>query len=253
MRTPAALVSAVVVSLAFIVWAAQPVAYITEIQRAGGDVHVRAAGEQEWKTPRPLLPLSPGDQVRVTGQAKVVVLYHADGQTVTLTSANSPLTVTLAADTRRSDQVRVVTAAITQFFLGKQNTPQLRQAATRGDSVLIISPRHTRLLPGPVTFEWEGPEHLRYGVRVEGPSGLVWRATDLTRVPQRYPASAPQLVPGVRYSWKLEMAQHPAQETQFEIMTEADAARSQAALATLEGTTRGYPRTNAAVMRAELQ
>lgn len=250
MKALAALVAALVTSFGPVAWAAQPIAYITEIQRTGGDVNVRAAGEQEWTTPRPLLALSAGDQLRVSGQARLVVLYHADARTVTVTAANSPFTVTPEADTRRSDQFRVVASTVAQFFGGKQSAPQLRQAATRGDNVVIISPRHTRLLPGPLVFEWDGPETLRYGVRVFGPDGIVWTQANLPRAPLPYPATAPMLAPGVRYTWELEAAGRDRQTTTFEIVTDVEADRIRAALATLDGTTQGPPRATGAVMQA---
>ena len=250
MRRLIALVAVVMVALTLTVRAAQPIAYVTEIQRSGGDVQVRASGEQEWTTPRPLLALSAGDQVRVTGQARLVVLYHADARTVTVTAANSPVTITPAPDTLRGEQVRVLTAAVTQFFMTKQNAPQLRQAATRGDNVLIVSPRHTRLLPGPVVFEWEGPEQLRYGVRVVGPEGTVWTQAGLPRTPLRYPTTAPLLSAGVRYTWELEIPGRGRQSTSFEIVADADAARIRAGLAALDRATDGYPRTTVALMQA---
>jgi len=245
------LVAVVVGSFGRPAWAAQPIAYITEIQRTGGDVQVRVAAEQEWKTPRPLLALSAGDQLRVSGQARLVVLYHADGRSVTVTAANSPFTVTVEADARRTEQARVFANTVAQFFLSKQSAPQLRQAATRGDSVLIVSPRHTRLLPGPIVFEWDGPDNLRYGVRVVGPDGIaVWTQTDLPRAPLSYPTTAPALVPGLRYTWELDAVGRGRQPTSFEIVTDAEAVRVRGSLAELDRATQSYPRATLAVTKA---
>jgi len=232
------------------VWAAPPIAYVTEIQRSGGDVHVRASGDPEWTIPRPLLALSAGDQVRVTGQARLVVLYHADARTVTVTAANSPVTITPAPDTLRGEQVRVLTSAVTQFFMTKQSAPQLRQAVTRGDTVVIISPRHTRLLPGPVVFEWEGPDNLKYGVRIVGPEGTLWTQIGLSRTPLRYPTTAPMLASGIRYTWELEVPGRGRQSSSFEVVPDADAARIRSGLTALDRATDGYPRTTVALMQA---
>jgi hypothetical protein len=233
--------------------AAEPIAYVTEIQRKGAaHVAVRTAGTPEWKVPQPLLALRPGDQLRATSDARIVLLFHAGGGTVTVTSANSPFTVEARPGSPRSEQVRVVTAGITEFFLGKQAPPTHRRAASRGDAVMIVSPRHTRLFPGPITFEWEGAEHLRYAVRVVGPEGPVWQQSDLPRAPLSYPSSAAPLARGVRYSWELLAPGQPSQQTMFEILTNVEAARVRTALETLDREIREYPRATATVMRAAL-
>jgi hypothetical protein len=78
---------------ASVVWAVDPVAYLTEITSGRGHVQIKVAGADEWKRPQPLLALPNGDQVRVTADARVVVLYHAGGAIQTVTAANSPLTI----------------------------------------------------------------------------------------------------------------------------------------------------------------
>lgn len=249
------LVALVTLALCGPAWAADPVAYITEIQRkGGGEVRLKAVGENDWKKPQPLLALKPGDQLEARGEARVVVLFHAGGGTKTVTAANSPFTIAAPAGAAGGgDQLKTVTASVSQFLLGKQDPPQYRQLATRGltPAPLIISPRHTRVFPEGLTFEWEGGDRLRYTLRVIGPQGVVWEQTNLARQPVPYPATAPPLTPGVPYRWELEAPGHPVERTQFEVLTEADAARVRSALAALDRA-EGYSPGTLIVMRTAL-
>lgn len=233
--------------------AADAVAYVTEIHRAGRDEVAVKQGGAGWKMPQPLLALRPGDQVRATGGARVVILYHGGGGTQAVTAANSPFTVAVAPAGGSGEQFKVVAGAVSEFFLGKQGPPTFRRAATRGEPTTLLSPRHTRLFPGPVTFEWEGAEHLRYTVRLLGPEGVIWQQADLPRRPVAYPPAAPSLRPGVRYLWELEAPGQPVQRTQFEILSEADAARVRSVLAVLDSGTRdSYSRGTVVVMRSSV-
>lgn len=233
--------------------AADPVAYITEIKKGGGEVRVKAAGESDWKAPRPLLALRGGDQLEARGDARLVVLFHAGGGTKTVTAANSPFTIAVPAASAGAGQLKTVSASVGRFLLGKQDTPQYRRLATRSlvAPPLIVSPRRTRVFAEGLTFEWEGGDRLRYALRLIGPQGLVWAQKDLPRKPVPYPATAPALTPGVPYRWELEAPGHPVERAQFEILTEADAARVRAALAALDRA-EGYSPGTLVVMRAAL-
>lgn len=234
--------------------AAQPVAYITEIHRPGAsEVGIKRAGQPDWRSPQPLLPLEPGDQVRVSGDARVVLLYHAGGGTQTVVASNSPFTVTPASGASSGEQFRVLATGITEYLFGKREAPTYKRAATRSLGAILISPRHTRLFPGDVVFEWEGSDALTYTVRVLGPEGLLWEQRNLPRRPVKYPATAAPLRLGVRYFWELEAPGQPVERTQFEILTETDTARIRNALGVVEkGTREGYPRSTVTVIRAAL-
>src|SRR5215831_5700785 len=73
-------------------WAEDPVAYVTEIQRDGtGGAFVRlAAGDGQFHPAQPLLALRRGDEIRVSGNGQVVLLYHAGSGTRRITRADSP-------------------------------------------------------------------------------------------------------------------------------------------------------------------
>lgn len=254
--TPAWLAALVTLVLGGPAWAADPVAYITEIQRkGGGEVRVKAAGESDGKAPRPLLALKPGDQLEARGEARVVVLFHAGGGTKTVTAANSPFTIAAptGAAAGGGDQLKSVTASVSQFLLGKQDSPQYSRLSTRGltPAPLIVAPRHPRVVPEGLTFEWEGGDRLRYTLRVIGPQGVVWEQTNLARRPVTYPATAPPLTPGVPYRWELEAPGHPVERTRFETLTEADLARVRSALAAL-ARAEGYSPGTLIVIRTAL-
>lgn len=234
--------------------AAQPVAYITEIHRPGAsEVGIKRAGQPDWRSPQPLLPLEPGDQVRVSGDARVVLLYHAGGGTQTVVASNSPFTVTPASGASSGEQFRVLATGITEYLFGKREAPTYKRAATRSLGALLISPRHTRLFPGEVVFEWEGSDGLSYTMRVLGHEGVLWEQKNVPRRAVSYPATATPLRPGVRYVWELEVPGQPVQRTQFEVLTDGETARVRTALGIVELATReGYPRATVTVMRAAL-
>ena len=107
------------------------------------------------------------------------------------------------------------------------------------------------MLPGAVTFEWTGSDTLRYKIRVLGPQGLLWEQANLPRKPVSYPASAPVLEPGVRYTWQLEPTGQPMQQAEFEILPAAEAARVRESLDILApASLPGYPPSSIALMRA---
>jgi len=232
--------------------AAEPVAYITEIQRTGpGEVEVKPAGERDWRPSRPLLALRPGDQVRAQGAARAVVLFHGGG-TKAVTPEGPPLTIEApAASGGVTAQLRALTEGVGRFLLGKQDPPQYRRLATRSVTLppVIVAPRNTRLLGGDPVFEWEGSSRARYTLRVVGPGGVVWERSELPRAPLAYPATAPRLAPGVRYAWELEVRGHAVQRAEFELLPDAEAQRVRAALAALDGAP-GYSSGTLALMRA---
>jgi hypothetical protein len=110
------------------------------------------------------------------------------------------------------------------------------------------------VLPGAVTFEWSGSERLKYRVRLRGSQGsVVWEQGDLTRRSVVYPASAPALTAGTRYTWELETQEYGVQRASFEVAPAADAARVRDSLALLTPTAaRAYPPATLALMRAGL-
>jgi predicted Zn-dependent protease len=80
---------------------------------------------------------------------------------------------------------------------------------------------------------------------------VLWEQSELRRRPLPYPAAAPPLAPGVLYTWELEAPEQPSQQTRFEILFDAEAARIREQLALLAGAPGpGYSAGTLRVMRA---
>lgn len=240
--------------------AADPVAVLTEFRSGSGEVRVRLAGESAWTAPQPLLALRPGDQVRVSGDGRAVVVFSGGRAPQTVTGATSPFTVTAPGGGSGGDRVHALVGSVSQYLFGKQDKPAyvslyapLTTRSARVPPPVLLSPRQTRLLPGPVTFEWSGAETLRYHVRLFSPEGLLWERSNLRRQPVPYPADAPPLKPGVRYAWELHAERHPVQRGEFEIVEPGEARRVTEELGLLTpATLKGQPPSTVTLIRAGL-
>jgi hypothetical protein len=256
MRTPRTLLVMVgFLVLQGLAWAREPVAVLTEIRLGQGEVQVKVAGEADWITPQPLLMLQPGDQLRATGDGQGVIVFIGGHGAQIVTAANSPFTIHTPRGETSAEKFKAVLASVTHFLRGQRQPATYQSLAVRSLSqpMRIISPRQSRLLPSPVTFEWVGSDRLRYSVRVLGPQGLVWEQADLPRQPLRYPEAAPALSAGVRYTWELAARGHMVQQAQFEFLPATEAARVQGALALLgPGLLGGYPPNTVVLLRAGL-
>jgi hypothetical protein len=232
-------------------WAADPVAVLCEIRIGQGEVWVRTAGTSDWMPPRPLLALHAGDQIRAEGDGQAVLTFTGGG-TQTVVSSNSPYTVQAPTAESGGENVGALVGRVTQFLLGQGKSPTYRALAVRGPlQPVILSPRETKLLPGPVTFEWSGPDRLRYTIRVRGPQGLLWEQAQLSRRPLSYPEAAPALRDGVPYTWELQSNGHLVQRAQFEFVPVSEAARVQETLGLLQpDTLPGYPPNTVLLLRA---
>ncbi len=250
----AALAAAVCLSLPGWARAADPVAVLTELRMERGQVQVKRAGESQWAVPQPLLALRPGDQLRAAGEGRAVLVFTGGRGVQSVSASNSPFTVEAPASGGSSEKLRGVLGSVADFLVGKQkdlNYLPLSVRAVHPPRVLPLSPRDTRLVSAPVVFEWSGSDSLRYRIQVSGPQGLLWEGVNLPRKPLTYPASAPALSPGVRYSWQVQAAGQPAQRTEFEILAPDDAARAREAMDLITPVALpGSSRSSVAVMRA---
>jgi len=251
------IVAAIVVLTAALAWAQEPLAVLTEMQIKGGKVEVKTAAEPDWQTPKPLLSLRPGDQVRVSGGGRAVLVFTGGRGTQVVTQANSPFTVQAQAGEGVTDRAKAVMGNVTTFLLGQQREKtyqSLSVRSVRAQPPIILAPRDSRVLPGGLNFEWTGSDRLKYRVRLLGPQGaLLWEQADLDRKPLAYPGGAPALTPGVRYTWELETKEHGVQRASFDVAQPADAARVKDALASLTpAAAKGYPPATLSLMRAGL-
>ena len=253
----AALTGAAMLSFAAAAAAASaedPVGVLTEIRADRGKVEVKRAGEADWKPAQPLLALRPGDQIRAAGEARASLVFTGGRGAQAVSAANSPFTVLPPATQGSSDKVKGLVGGVTDFLAGKQKDLAylpLSVRAVRPPRLAQIEPRDTKLMPGPVTFEWSGSNTLQYRLRVVGPKGVLWEQASLPRKPVPYPSSAPALEPGVRYSWQLETDGQPMQQTAFEILSAADAQRVRESLDLLvPASLPGYTPSSVALVRA---
>ena len=250
----AALAGALVLTLATLAYAADPIGVLTEIRAEKGRVEVKRAGESEWKAAQPLLALRPGDQIRVTGEARASLVFTGGRGAQAVSAANSPFTAQPPTTAGAGDKAKALAGSVTDFLAGKQKDLAylpLSVRAVKPPRVAQLQPRETKLLPGPVTFEWSGSDTLRYKVRVLGPQGVLWEQANLPRKPVAYPASAPALEPGVRYSWQLETEGQPTQQAEFQILSADEAKRVRESLDILvPASLSGYPPSSVALMRA---
>jgi len=247
--------AAAVLLMTALAWASDPLAVVTEIQARQGKVEVKATGS-DWQTPKPLLSLRAGDQVRAVGDARAVLVFTGGRGTQVVTAANSPFVIQALPAEGSTDKARTVLGNVTNFLIGQQRERAYQSLSVRSvrQPPLILAPRDTRVLPGAVTFEWSGSDRLKYRVRLRGSQGsVVWEQGDLTRRSVVYPASAPALTAGTRYTWELETQEYGVQRASFEVAPAADAARVRDSLALLTPTAaRAYPPATLALMRAGL-
>jgi hypothetical protein len=229
-----------------------PVAVLTEIKTAQGEVRVKPAGEADWKAPLPLLSLRAGDQVRATANATVVLMFTGGQGTVTVSAANSPYAVTPPTAAGPGGKNQGLLSNLSRMLAGKRKDLAYVPLATRSvkQPPLLLFPRTGKLL-APPTFEWGGSDRLRYAVRVLGPQGLIWEQDNLPRAALPYPASASRLQPGVPYRWELEAKDFPVQQGRFVILLPSEIAPVQEALRSLDpAALPGYPKNTVALMRA---
>jgi hypothetical protein len=226
------------------VHATDGVAVIIEIRLNAGEVQVKRSDETAWRQAQPLLTLRPGDQINVRQDARVTLAFIGSRGTRVLGVADSPFIVVYEPPKSPAERARETVGAIVQFLIGASREPTQIPIAVRPGPpirVAILSPRDSRLLPGPVTFEWTGSHSVRYRVRVLGPEGTVWEAGDVTLGQTVYPAWAPPLLAGVRYQWQLEAPNAPAQQAYFELLgpDQADRIRTTLDLLNSEGVSQG--------------
>jgi hypothetical protein len=198
---------------------------ITEIKVGKGKVEVKSAGKPD-RPAGPFLALRPGDSVRTSDNAFAVILLTGGRGTVKVDASNSPyvLAVGAAADSKLQKAQTLVAGSV--GFLSSQaaEPPKAVMSVRAGAKpAVILSPRNTAVLPGPLTFEWLGTQFARYTVRVSIPSGVLLEKKGIVGARFEYPADAPALKSGVRYTLVVEPATGPLQETTFEVLEAARA------------------------------
>lgn len=208
---------------------------ITEIKLGRGRVEVRPAGSADWRPAGPLQALRAGDAVRATENAVAVVVLTGGRGSVRVEAAGSPYRVPAPAAAEGATQkaLQLLQASL-GFLSGSAKESPTAVLATRGVSrpPVLLGPRNGPVLPDALTVEWQGSRLARYTLRIAGPRGLVLERAELTGSRFDYPADAPRLASGVRYTVQVIARGHPPQEAWFEVV---EAARAQAVRQDLAG------------------
>jgi len=146
-----ALAGAIVLACAAFAHAADPVGVLTEIRAERGQVEVKRAGETRWTAAQPLLALRPGDQLRVTGEARAALVFTGGRGAQAVSAGNSPFTVLPPAAAEAGDKVKGLVGSVTDFLSGKQKDLAylpLSVRSVRPPRVAQLEPRTSKILPG---------------------------------------------------------------------------------------------------------
>jgi len=206
---------------------AESVGMITEIKMGKGRVEVQAAGKADWRLAGPFLALRAGDTVRATADASAVILLAGGRGTVKVDASRSPLVMRPgAADDGKLQKARTLVEGSVKFLAAGPKEPPKAVLSVRaaGAAPVVLAPRNSAVLPGPLTVEWLGGRASRYAVRLLAPSGVVLEKTGIVGSRWEYPTDAPPLAPGVRYTVQVVPQTGRAQEASFEVL---DAGRAQ--------------------------
>jgi hypothetical protein len=204
---------------------------VGEVKPGKGRVELKPAAGGDWRAARPLAALRAGDTLRATEDAVVVVVLSGGRRTMSVNAARSPYTVP-APDTgpARSDKVKSLVQSSMGFLSGATGESPRAALVTRSVTVppLVLAPRNTSVLPGPLTFEWVGHHAGRYVVQVIGPGGLTLDRPEVVGNRLAYPSEAPPLAPGIRYTLRVVARGQSPQESWFEVVapTRAEAVRA---------------------------
>ena len=199
---------------------------ITELQMARGRVEVRTAGTVEWRLAEPFLALQAGDAIRASEDAWAVVVLSGVKGSLRVDAARSPVLVPATPPEKTKVEKAAALLQASLKFLSDTTRDTLRSVmVTRGPprTPVVLTPRNGPVLPESLTFEWLGSRFGRYTIRIVGPRGVILERTDLTGTKFDYPADAPRLDPGARYTFHVLAERYSPQAVWFEVL---DAARA---------------------------
>jgi hypothetical protein len=225
---------------------------ITELKPGRGRVEVRRAGASDWLAATPLLALRPGDAVRATENALAVVVLTGGKGSVKVAAPNASFVVPPPSADSRLQKAQALLAGSLGFLAAGAKEPPQAVLATRAVSrpPVVVSPRNTRVLPDSLAFEWAGSRLSRWTVRVVGPGGVLVERAGVPGTRFDYPAAAPRLEPGTRYSFQVMGPVHPPQDAWFEILDRGAADAVRADLAALQQALGSVPAGTLAAVKA---
>jgi hypothetical protein len=243
--TAALLATALLVATS--VEAAGPIGVVTELQVSNGPVEVKSGGG-DWERVKPLLAVNEGDQIRVSGASRAVIVFATTQRSVVVTTANSPYTATAPAPPGLAERIRSAVGFLQTMPRESSRRALTVRSARDLAAVVLLSPRATLVGPDAVDFEWAGPEATRYSVRVvSGDGRVLWEKVDVAGSAIALAPGEARLRPG-RYRWEVESKSHGIQRAAFDVATREAAAQARAGAEAVEQA--GYPAATAALLKA---
>lgn len=197
------------------------VGMVTQVAGELGIVEVMPKGGPHWRPARPLLALRPGDTIRTTADASVILILSGDPHPLKIDSTNSPFIVPAPRpDMPRSAKAVVLLRAIIAYLSINTQDKLAPVLVTRHSQSTrsIVSPRAGPVLPGTLVFEWSPTRSGSATVTVLSTAGVLLKRTGVTTTTLVYPEAAPMLTSGERY--RLRVQDNPAAplDTWFEIV-----------------------------------
>lgn len=228
---------------------------ITEIKLGGGRVEVKGPGTDDWRPAGPLMSLLAGDEVRASEGAAAVVLLSGGRGIIRIEAGADPVAIP-APEVRQTKtrKVQAILSASFGYLSGRAHEVSDIVLGTRGIPVepIVLTPRNSPVLDDAVAFEWVGSPSGKYTLEIEGPSGVVFKLTELPRARIEYPSHAPTLRPGVRYTVRVIAARSQrVDRAWFEVLSREETQQVRESLASLnEEGTRSIPPNTLVTVRA---
>ncbi len=196
---------------------------ITEIKLGKGAVEVKpAGGATDWRPAGPLMSLLAGDTVRASGGGSAVILLTGGRGTLKVESGAPSIVVPVpSAGEGKVQKAQALLAASLGFLSSRAKEMPQTVLGTRSwlKPPAVLAPRNGPVLADALRFEWWGSRISRYTIQIVGPSGVVLERAGVTGARFDYPADAPALQPGLRYTFRVITEGQPPEAAWFEVVS----------------------------------
>jgi hypothetical protein len=214
--------------------APRPIATITQLKlgkRGVVNLHLPNGKKQKAEG---FVELYPGTKIEVSNDALVeVYFFGADSQRLT---SKEP-TFTVEAPTTNRPQASSQLVELVRVWTDRRRASRQVDAQIRAGAVALIvkAPRRdTKLMTKWPRFQWEGEVNAAATLKVTGPEGEVWSVKNLPPEEIQYPQTAPALMPGVYYSWYIDLDDTKYSGGRFQVLTDREASSVKTRLAEIE-------------------
>jgi hypothetical protein len=225
---------------------------VTQLNRADGNVEIKRNDAAEWHPVGPAQVLHPGDSLRVTGDASAVVVL-AGGRVIRVDQSNPLVALPLPSTASLLlPKVRTLLEASIRFLAGQTRESAQGTLGSRGrpQSLVIVSPHNSLVLPDSLVFDWVGGRSVPARVRILKPDGVILERNAVVETHFDYPVGAPVLTPGVRYVFQVVSEGDAPGEAWFELTDAVRAKAIRTDLVQLEEALSPIPPSSLAVVQA---